>query len=133
MSAAAIAEKLDELSKHELVQQLARAKSHVENFNKKHKGTIKRVTTVVACGAVAATTGVAAGLLELKAPLIPKTKFRWDIAASSLLGLINLSGVTEELQPFVQSASDSLSGHGWGRMAEKFGEKQGIKRTARTT
>lgn len=128
MSSAAIAEKLDELSKHELVQQLARMKNAHANFVKEHKGAIKRAFTTVICGTVAAGAGVGAGLLELKMPTIPKTKFRTDIAASSLLALANVAGVTDELAPFVQSASDSLSGAGWSRLSEKFFEKKGIKR-----
>lgn len=133
MSVAAIAEKLDELSKHELVQQLARAKSAHANFVKTHKGTIKRVATVAACTAVAAGSGAAAGLLELKMPLVPKTKLRIDLLVSGVLSLANVAGVAadeEVIGRVIQSSSDALGGHAWGRMAEKFALSKGVKRTA---
>jgi hypothetical protein len=121
MSAAAIASRLEELSKHEVVEQLARYKARGSAIIQKHKGAIKRVSLVTACSAVSMVTGVAFGLLELKQPTIPKTKIRIDVAGASLLSLANALGATDELLPIVQSAADAMNGHGWGRYGEKFG------------
>lgn len=120
-SLAAIETRLNELSKHEVVEQLARLKARGNAVLDKHKGSIKRIALVTASSAVSAGTGIALGLLELKQPTIPKTKVRIDVAGATVLSLLNATGVTEEMLPIVQSAADAMNGHGFGRMAEKFG------------
>lgn len=130
MTVQAIAHKLDELSKHELVQKLARLENKRQAFMKEHGHTIKRVVQVTVQSTLAMGTGAALGLLELKAPHIPKTKVRIDTVVGGLLAMTNLAGVAEEAAPYVQSISDAMTGHGWGRMTEAFAEKHGVTRTA---
>jgi hypothetical protein len=130
MSVQAIAHKLDELSKHELVQKLARFENKRQAFVKEHGHTVKRILQVSLQSTLAATTGVALGLLELKLPHIPKTKVRFDTVVGGALALANMAGVTEEALPYVQSISDAMTGHGAGRMAEHFAETHGVKRSA---
>lgn len=130
MSAQAIAARLEEMSKHEVVQQLANLKARGQGALNKHKASIKRIGLVTAQGAVSTMTGVALGLIELKQPTIPKTKLRVDVTGALALSLLNASGVTEEMLPIFQSAADAMNGHGWGRMSEAFFEKKGVVRTA---
>jgi hypothetical protein len=130
MSLQAITHKLDELSKHELVQKLARLENKRRNFMAEHGATIKRGLQVSVQSTVATATGVGFGLLELKSPHIPKTKVRIDTVIGGALALANLLGATGDALPYVQSMSDAATGHGWGRMAEAFAEKHGVKRTA---
>lgn len=130
MTLAAITNRLEDLSKHELVSKLARAEAKRAAFMKEHGASIKRGFQVAACSTIAATAGVGCGLLELKAPHVPKTKVRWDGLVGVSLSLANLLGMTGEALPFVQSAADALTGHASGRMAEKFAEAHGVTRTA---
>jgi hypothetical protein len=130
MSVQQLAHKLDELSKHELVQKLARLENKRQAFMKEHGHALKRALTVGIQTTLAAGTGAGLGLLELKMPHIPKTKVRWDTVVGGALSLLNVAGVTEEALPFVQSVSDAMTGHGFGRMSEHFAETHGVKRTA---
>lgn len=130
MTLAAIQTRLEELSKHELVSKLARAEQKRAAFMKEHGAAIKRGFQVAVCSTIAATVGAGAGLLELKAPHIPKTKVRFDGMAGLGLSLANLLGMTGDALPYVQSAADALTGHATGRMAEKFAEAHGVTRTA---
>lgn len=123
-------ERLNELSKHELVQIAAQAKAHVHHFRHKHGGTIKRVGLIVAQSAVSTGVGIGFGLLELKAPRIPKTRIRFDSIGAVALSLVNATGVMEEFLPVAQSAADAMNGHAWGRYSEEFFVKHGVRRTA---
>jgi hypothetical protein len=123
-------EKLDTLSKHELVEMAAKAKAHVHHFKARHGGTIKRVGMLTAQSAVTTATGIALGALELKMPRIPKTRIRFDSVGAALLTLVNATGVMEEFLPISQSAADAMNGHAWGRYGEAFFLKHGVRRTA---
>lgn len=130
MSLQALVHKFDELSKHELVQKVARLENKRQNFLKEHGAALKRGFYVGVQSTLASVTGAAFGVLELKQPHIPKTKLRIDTAVGAALALANLTGVTGEALPFVQSMSDAATGHSFGRMTEAFAEKHGVKRTA---
>lgn len=130
MTVAAIANKLDELSKHELVQKLARLENRRQTFLKEHGAAINRFLQVGVQSTLAATTGAALGLLELKMPHIPKTKLRIDTVVGGALALANMAGATDGALPYVQSISDAMTGHGFGRMSEAFASAHGVARTA---
>jgi len=123
--------KMDELSKHELVELAAKAKAGVHKFKHEHGGTIKRVGMIAAQSTVASVTGVGLGFLELKMPRIPKTRVRVDSVGALLLTLVNATGVMEEMLPISQSCADAMNGHSFGRYGEAFFLKHGVRRTAR--
>lgn len=127
---ASLIERFDALPKHELVQIAARLKATHHHVKENYGKAIKRVVISAAQSSTAVVVGAGFGLLELKAPRIPKTRLRWD----SLLGLAGtltaMSGLAGEATPIVQSMADSATGHGSGRMSEKFFENHGVRRTA---
>jgi hypothetical protein len=123
-------ERLDALSKHELVEIAAKAKAGVHHFKHKHGSTIKRVGMIFAQTTVATVVGAGFGLLELKMPRIPKTRIRFDSIGALVLSGVNATGVFEEMLPLAQSAADSMTGHASGRYSEEFFVKHGVRRTA---
>lgn len=126
MSASSIAERLEEMSKSDLVQRLANIKARAQNVAKNNKTAIKRFGLVAAQYSVSAVTGVVLGLVETKMHSIPGTKIRFDALGAFALSGLNAAGVSEELLPVFQSSADAMNGHAWGRMGEAFARRHGV-------
>jgi hypothetical protein len=130
MSSAAIVDRLEEMSKSDLVRSLASYKSRAASLAKNHKEFFKRAGLVAGCSAVAATTGAMFGVLETKVHSIPKTKLRIDVTLGTVIALGNALGMADELLPVFQSSADAMIGHGFGRYAEALAVRHGVTRSA---
>jgi|SRR6185369_7940700 len=117
---------LQELPKSELVQKVLGHATHARHLAAKHRGEIKRVGTHIAQSVTATVVGGVCGVLQVKLPTIPKTKFRTDLLLASGLALANVFDVFDAGAPLAQSAADALTGHGVGRFAEEFLRKHGV-------
>lgn len=121
-------EALKSMSKEELVQKAHSTAQRAVATYRKHQAMIKHVGMSVAGDAAAVGTGLFCGALELKLPRLPKTQLRTDLLAAGGLSLINLTNVMGEATPIFQAAAHAFTGHGMGRVSEKFLLSKGVTR-----
>jgi hypothetical protein len=117
---------LRELPKGELVHKILAAGQRRLAAVKRDKKLYKRMGLVALQGVVAGIAGGVAGGLEIKMPTLGKTPIRTDLLLATAISGMNMIDVFEEGTPLAQSASDALTGHGVGRMAEKFLRQRGF-------
>lgn len=112
--------------RHELIRHVMAIRSGIQ----KHKATAKHAGVTIIGGVLASAGGGVGGVLAVKLPHIPKTKFRTDLVVGAAIGGAVAFGVFDEHAQHVGAFAQGLIGYGTGDSVKQALLAKGVKQAA---